>query len=227
MVSLFKPPTMKNRCYFIGTPGGTGVVARHFFALGRELAARGNTVKLLTPRAADATSPDDENPEVLVWPSPRPTCLRDALFLGKEIRRSRPDCVVANFAAVNWICLVGWLLRVKHRIVFYHTLRSAIEMDLQNTSLVTLKLLRLRKRFVYSLATSLVANSAAALKDLQFGYGVPRGKCAVQHFGLADPCERLPIVAVEAREDTVLCVGRLHPSKGRDILIDAISRLVH
>jgi hypothetical protein len=99
-------------------------------------------------------------------------------------------------------------------------------MDLQNTSLVTLKLLRLRKGFVYSLATSLVANSAAALKDLQFGYGVPRGKCAVQHFGLADPCERLPIVAVEAREDTVLCVGRLHPSKGQDILIDAISRLV-
>jgi glycosyltransferase involved in cell wall biosynthesis len=98
-------------------------------------------------------------------------------------------------------------------------------MDLQNTSPVTLKLLRLRKRFVYGLATGLVANSAAALQDLQSGYGVPSSKCAVQHLGVADPRQRLPLVPVEAREDTVLCVGRLHPSKGQDILIDAISKL--
>ncbi len=210
---------------FIGTAGGRGAVPAFFLALGRELATRGMSVKLIVPQADDPPPSGLGDVSVETWPSKRPTRLADAFFLAKLIRRHRPRYLVANAAAVNWMCLVGWLLRVRHRLVFYHTLRSQIEMDLQHTSPVAVKLLRLRKRFVYRLATSLVANSAAALKDLQSGYGVPWSKCAVQHLGLADPCERLPSVPVEARENTVLCVGRLHPSKGQDILIDAISRL--
>lgn len=216
---------MKKRCFFIGTPGGTGAVASHFCALGRELAARGHEVKFLIPRADAAASPGGGNPELLVWPSARPTGLRDALFLAKLIRRFRPDCFMANFAAVNWMCVVGWLLRVEHRNIFYHTLRSQIEFDLRNTSRLKLNLLRFRKRFVFRLATGLLANSSAGAEDLLTGYGVPESKCTVQYLGLADPCVSQPMLPVEAREDTVLCVGRLHPSKGQDILIDAIAGL--
>src|SRR5437868_92767 len=120
---------MHKFCYFIGSPGGASAVSRQFEALGKELLGRGHEVRIISPVSEIDGDGGRRGTANLAWPSPRPTRSADALFLTRLIRRYHPDCMVANFAAVNWMCLIGWLLRVKHRIAFYHTLTSQLDRD--------------------------------------------------------------------------------------------------
>ena len=164
----------------------------------------------------------EQNPATLVWPSPRPTRFADALFLSRLIRRHRPDCLLANFAAVNWMCLIGWLNRVTCRIAFYHTLSSQIESDGQASHERVKGMSFLRKRLVYQAATAVAGISQAALLDARNMYGVPARKCMLWRFSMADPARRFPIQPAADREDLVVCGGRLFPSKGQDVLISAL-----
>jgi glycosyltransferase involved in cell wall biosynthesis len=214
---------MKKGGCFIGTPGGTGAVASHFAALGEELARRGHEVKMLVPRGASISSETGANPEFLSWPSSRPTKLADALFLARLIIRCRPELVFANFAAVNWMLLVGWLARVPCRIAFYHTLSSQIEKDTQAPQASRLRMQRFRKRQVFRLATHIVANSKATQRDARCTYRLPVGICTAQALGLVDPADRLILSSGRERQDLVVCTGRLHASKGQDVLINALA----
>jgi glycosyltransferase involved in cell wall biosynthesis len=213
---------MKKRCYFIGAPAGPGSVAGHFLALGRELANRGHEVKLISPSSTSNEGQNSQNLAVFAWPSARPTRLADALFLVRLMRRYRPDCLIANFAAVNWMCLMGWLFGVKHRLAFYHTLSTQLGQDVSGTRHGLERLTWLRKRLVYKAATSIVANSQAALLDIQNAYGVPAEKCKLWRYSMADPAHRIRIQQPGEREDTVVCAGRLYPSKGQDVLLQAL-----
>jgi glycosyltransferase involved in cell wall biosynthesis len=216
---------MKKGCYFIGASGGVGAVASHFAALGQELAARGNEVKIISHSADVNGQLREQNPATLVWPSPRPTRFADALFLARLIRRHRADCLLANFAAVNWMCLVGWLYRVKHRIAFYHTLSSQMESDGQasHERVKGMSVLRNRKRLVYKTATCVAGISQAALLDARNTYGVPARKCRLWRFSMSDPARRFHLQPPADREDLVVCAGRLFPSKGQDVLISALA----
>jgi glycosyltransferase involved in cell wall biosynthesis len=179
---------------------------------------------MLFPRGAGAASGSDGgNPEFLSWPSSRPTRLADAVFLAKLVRRHRPDCLIANFAAVNWMIVIGWLFGVRCRIAFFHTLSSQLNKDTQTSQAFQIRMLRFRKRQVFKLATHMVANSKAAQQDAQNSYGFRQGKCNAQPLGLADPAKWLPLALASEREDMVVCAGRLHPSKGQDVLIKALA----
>jgi glycosyltransferase involved in cell wall biosynthesis len=213
---------MKKGCYFIGAPGGSGAVTSHFAALGQELAARGNEVKIISHSADVNGELREQNPVTLVWPSPRPTRFADALFLARLIRRHRPDCLIANFAAVNWMCLVGWFYRVTCRIAFYHTLSSQIESDEQVSRGRLKGITFLRKRLVYQTATCVAGISQAALLDVRNTYGVPARKCTLWRFSMSDPARRFHLQPPADREDLVVCAGRLYPSKGQDVLISAL-----
>jgi glycosyltransferase involved in cell wall biosynthesis len=162
------------------------------------------------------------NPATIIWPSRRPTRLADALFLGRLVLRFRPDCLVANFAAVNWMCIVGWLLRVKHRIAFYHTLSTQLDRDSQNGRKALGKFSWFRKKLVYKTATCIVGNSEAALLDAQAAFGIPAKKCKLWQYSMPDPAARFNLVASGEREDLLVCAGRLSPSKGQDVLLAAL-----
>ena len=213
---------MQKGCYFIGAPGGTGAVANHFTALGVELARRGHRVKLISSRSEGEDGGNGCNPALLAWPSARPTRLADAFFLARLIRRYRPDCLVANFAAVNWMCLVGRLFGVKDRIAFYHTLRGQIDADYHAGPGLSQRIRSFRKKFVYQTATAIVGISNAALEDAQTGYGVPAEKCTLWRYSMPDPEPRLHPPPTRDRENVVVCAGRLYPSKGQDVLIAAL-----
>jgi glycosyltransferase involved in cell wall biosynthesis len=191
-------------------------------ALGLELAQRGHNVKIISPLGKTGGRASDGNPEILGWPSTRPTRLTDALFLARLIRRHRPDCLIANFAAVNWMCLIGGLLRVKHRIAFYHTLSGQIDADYHAGRWMARRIQGFRKKLVYQTATAIVGISKAALQDAQSAYGVPSGKCKLWRYSMPDPAPRLHPPAAGDREDVVVCAGRLYPSKGQDVLIAAL-----
>ena len=189
---------MKKGCYFIGAPGGAGAVAGHFAALGLELARRGNSVKIISHSDDAIGQFEKQNPQSLVWPSPRPTRFADALFLARLIREHRPDCLLANFAAVNWMCLVGWWYRVACRMAFYHTLRSQMQSDIKGGQIRVSKISTLRKRVVYRTATCVAGISQAALLDAQSSFGIPARKCRLWRYSMPDPARNFPAVEASA-----------------------------
>ena len=151
------------------------------------------------------------------------------MFLRTLVRERHPHALIANFGSVNVMMAVGWLHRVPLRIAWYHTLSSATELDCGHFSWRD-RLQSLRKRFVYRAATHIVANSNATCADVQRTYGVSNTRCRVfynslpQSPGVEEPLSAgTDSGAVQGR--LLVCVGRLHPCKGHDVLIRAAARL--
>ncbi len=215
--------SMSPQCYFIATSQPDAAVSQQFFALATALATRGHRVVLLVDGQHKELENSDANPTIRTWPSKRPVHVRDALFLGRLIRQHHPDCLISNFGAVTLMLSVGWLLRVPHRIAWYHTLSTQIKLD---SKLPRWKwwLLKLRKRSTYSLATCLVPVSEAASRDLQNTYGVPSTRCRVCLNSLRDPGLAYSVQPVR-QAARVICVGRLDRCKGQDVLIRAVALL--
>ena len=214
---------MKSQCYFIGTSLGDNPVPDHFMALAKELVRRGHRVVILAPHRRLELENHRGNPAIYMWPSERPTKLRDALFLFRLIREWRPACLIANFAAVNIMTVAGWLAGVPARVVWYHTISGQLAQDSLAPPWKT-KLLNARKRLVYHAATHIVANSAATAADVQGVYAVPKSKCRMFFNSLADPMIESQRTA-SPMNGKLICVGRLFPSKGQDVLIRALAIL--
>lgn len=213
-----------SRCYFLSLTWSDSPVSKHFRALGFELARRGHRVVLLVDQQNHAVEDHGGNPAVYIWPSRRPTKLRDALFLRRLIQHYRPDCLVAAFGAKNVMTCVGKWMGVPNRVVWYLTLSAAIEID-GRISKWKLKLLRLRKRLVYHLVTHMLPNSQAGSEDAQRCFGVAPGKCKVFYLSLPDPRRELGELDCQRDEHRVVCVGRLDPTKGQDVLLHAAALL--
>lgn len=196
---------------------------RQSLALGEKLSARGHRVVLLLPGPRTHECDDlVNNPGVVVWPSKRPTHVKDALFLVRLIGKLQPTHLVANFGSVNLMMTIGYGLRVPNRISWYHTLSTAMD----NPHLVwKRRLQRFRKRFVYRAATDIVTNSAAMKRDVMDVFGVPSGKITVFPNSIADPLPGRQEHLTPVERDRIICVGRLHPVKGQDVLLHALSRI--
>jgi glycosyltransferase involved in cell wall biosynthesis len=216
-----------NRCFFIATPGGESAVAYHFMALGKALAEQGCRVIMLIDGQRKEKERKEGNPLVYTWPSKRPVKFRDAYFLFKLMGKFRPDCLIANFGAVNVMLLVGWFRRVRLRFCWYHTLTTQIAID----SVLPpwkLNLLHLRKRRVFKLATYIVPVSKAALIDATTFFGVSPHKCRVIYNCLCDPLHlaqgKTPIGKYDL-PPRLICAARFDPVKAQDILIRAAAIL--
>src|SRR5438067_349233 len=61
---------------------------------------------------------------VVEWPNRRPNTLKDLLFICRQILRRKPEIFIAHFGATNISMIAAWLLRVKYRICWIHTLTS-------------------------------------------------------------------------------------------------------
>lgn len=203
--------------FFISTSGGNQSIPHYFFALARELAHRGHQVTLLVSGQARASEEPARDVAILTWPSVRPTSWRDALFLSRLLRRHRPDCIIGNFAAVNLCLLLGWLHGTRVRVAWYHTMRQAIEAD-DSVPQWKWVWLKWRKRWVYRLATQIIANSRAAAADIQQVFGVVPAKCAV-----LPPLIPTPELVNRVRQpNKIVCVGRVTTAKGTATLIRAL-----
>ncbi|MBN2474335.1 MAG: glycosyltransferase family 4 protein [Pirellulales bacterium] len=209
------------RCYCISLSCGESAISEHFRGLGDELARRGNRVSLFLTGQPDDVGDSRGNPAVHAWPSRRPTRLVDAVFLAKQIARCRPDCLVGSFSAVNWMLLVGRMMRVPCRVACSHTLSAQIDCD---SPLPRWKRrgLMWRKRLVLRTASFVWTNSDACQQDVMTRFHVPPVKCIRFQYTLRDPLEDgavrpRPI----SRPDAFVCVGRLNPSKGQDVVVRA------
>lgn len=185
-----------------------------------ELVRREWQVVVLIPGLSSDQLVTEGNPQILTWPSRRPTRFKDAIYLARLIKQYRPTCLIANFASVNWMMLVGWLFGVKKRIAWYHTVIDAAE---ERNWITELKIFR--KRLVYKLATHIVAVSDfVKSRDLVTEYRVLPEKITVFHNMVGDP---LSAGLVPCPEKNILTyTGRLEYWKGVDILIKAMPEIV-
>jgi glycosyltransferase involved in cell wall biosynthesis len=219
---------MSSHCYFVSTSGGRGPIPSHLMELSRTLAQRGHRVIILVGNHKKYLENHKTNPSTYAWPSTRPTKLRDAIFLFKLIRYLKPDCLIANFASVNLMMLIGWLTRVPHRVCWYHTMSHQLAFDRQTNNISRWKqqFLQVRKRLIYSFATKIVAVSEAALRDVCHVFHIAKEKGLVFYNDLQDPLPLQGIENLTSPSFKLICVGRLFFSKGQDVLIRAIAQLV-
>lgn len=200
-------------------------VPSHFKALGDELVRRGHQVIILVDRLATELEDRSGAPLVLTWPSRRPTKIKDAIFARSLFSRYRPDCLIANFGAVNLMTIIGWLTRAPVRVVWYHTLNEAIKID-NKLPAWKRKTLILRKRMVYRLATHFVPVTLAAQRDICSIFGVPPERCSVFYNALDDPAgaeqPKADYPSSSSGDYQIVCVGRFAPVKGQDVLIRAL-----
>jgi glycosyltransferase involved in cell wall biosynthesis len=143
-------------------------------------------------------------------------------MLFKLLKGRQQDAIISSFDAVNLAVVVGALAGVRRRIVWYRTLTAQIEQDWPDSKL-KLRWLQWRKKQVYRLATHLATVSEHARNELWAVYRVRRQKCHIIHTCRPDPMdilgEKPPRHAPAAK---VICVARMHPSKGIDVLLKAV-----
>lgn len=214
---------MSQYCFFIAASWGDAAVPKHFKALAHRLVERGHRVVYLPH--GQQVSIDDGDFHVRSFPSPRPTKSRDFLFLHRLVREYQPDCMIANFGAVNIVNIVAWLNRVPCRIDWYHSLSKAFELDKSVSELKWASLV-LRKRLVYKFASTIVAVSEATRDDLIAVYNVDKNKTLVFYNNLPDPLRHFQISdEKESHPVVVTCVGGFFQWKGQDILIEATKKV--
>jgi glycosyltransferase involved in cell wall biosynthesis len=144
---------------------------------------------------------------LLNWPSPRPTKLRDFLFLRRQIKKFRPQLMLSTFGANNMFLIGGYLSGVRHRIVTHRTISSHFKSS-------AFKLFRKKK--VFKLATQIISNSGATKEDLIRTFGVAPEKVKVVYNAVSNPNIQ------ETRDpNLILYAGRLSTNKGIDVLLKA------
>ena len=217
---------MNHQCYFIGTGASQAVAPLQFRALAHELARRGHTIVLLVDGKRTDVEKHDANPATWSWPSRRPTHFRDFAFLFRLIRAFQPDCLIGNFGSTNVLTVMGWLMRVRCRLVWYHTVHTQSDLDWRKPAWI-LSLLRIRKGGVYALATAIIAVSQAARRDVVATFRVREDKVSVFRNALSDPLESKGSCDGSPSEEDrlVVCAGRFAAIKGQDLLIRAIAAL--
>ena len=210
----------------ICTSGPKSPLSKQNWALARALATAGHEVTLLIDHEMHDLVGLWEGCTVLTWPSRRPVHWRDAFFLWRLFKRSRPDAILANFGSVNLAVLIGFLCRVPIRVAWYRTLSDQIALDTPNQVRWKTAFLAKRKAIVYRLATHIAPVSEAAQADVCKTFAVPLEKCRIFHTCREDPREALGDQLVEkADRMRIVCVGRLNRSKGQDILLHAMKEL--
>ncbi|MCG8459499.1 MAG: glycosyltransferase family 4 protein [Holophagales bacterium] len=211
--------------------GGGLSVPVYFKALADELVDRGHRVTLVvTGGERPIEAGTEDRLEVCFWPDGRGASWRDGRFARRLLRRVRPDVCIANFSAVNLLMLLGKAHGVPVRIAYYHTLLEQVRADGGGRSLAG-RLRIVRKAAIYRMATHLVAVSERAAEDLTSIYRLPAGRITCFHNAAPDPLEgegpgiELGHSPSKARDPRAVAAIRLDPSKGPDLLLDAVAAL--
>ena len=122
---------------------------------------------------------------------------------------------ISVFGSVNIFLIVGFLCRVKIRVAWISTL---------STQFTQKKILVFRKSLVYKLATNIIANSNATKLDAVKIYKVAQEKIKVLPNSVKDFYNE--VSNNEEKEiKSITYVGRLHKSKGVQILIRAFYQI--
>jgi len=167
---------------------------------------------------ADVVDNNIPNPSSLItikkWPSKKLKRMDNFLFLIKEVWIHRPIMMISNFSSVNLFLTVGYLFRIKNRIAWCH---SISEQFLPKRPLLD------HKKLIYSLATTIVANSNSTKKDLVKTFSVPESKIKVYY----NAVRKRRLAAQNVEKNQIVYAGRMDSSKGVETLINSMSEVLN
>ncbi|MCB1053124.1 MAG: glycosyltransferase family 4 protein [Acidobacteria bacterium] len=164
--------------------------------------------------------PLPEGLEIRAWPGTgRPNQLRHLFWFLKIGLKFKPHLVVGHFSGAIPAILGSKLLfwRRTKTFIYYHTLRSQLELDRSRQNLLGMFRFWRRKLFYRLFCDSVLANSVRAKQDFDRHFKMSK---SISHLtplpdrfqGLSEPTRQLCFL------------GRLDRSKGLDILLKAVSK---
>jgi glycosyltransferase involved in cell wall biosynthesis len=186
-------------------------ITEYFQKLSEKLIEHNYHIIILTNEQRTDLIDKNSNPTILTWPSYYPTKLKDFLFIKDVIKEYKPIAIISNFSATNFSLIAGKLFGVPNRIVWIHTISTAM-MEVDNWKFT-------RKRFIYKLATHFIANSNATKKDAIERYKIDKSKIDV----LYNLIYRKDNLIAKEKTDEIIFVGRFYKAKGIDVLIRAMA----
>lgn len=195
--------------------------------LANELVERGCRVTVVTDLQRHDLVGSTKSGRVATWPSYHPTGTRDFAFFYDLLRRESPDAILANFGAIYIAMLAGALRRVPIRMAWYRSLASQRRLDSASGRPAAAWIADPAKRAAFRLATHVVPVSAEARDEVSTRYHVPAAKCRVIPTRRPDPAEEFGLSHVPAGIGSrIVCVARMVPSKGQDVLLRAFARIL-
>ena len=183
-------------------------VSDYFIELSNKLSQEFRVI-IITDSIKDHQVAISSEVKVFKWPSRRPTKWKDFNFLIQKVKEYRPEMMISMFGSINIFLLVGYCMGVKHRLPWSRTISTQFD---------TKKSLLLRKKFLYRLATKVIANSYATKQDLVENFGVSEKKIEVFYNAVKD----YAIANTQVQRNKILFVGNMWPSKGVDTLLDSM-----
>ncbi|MGN6617193.1 MAG: glycosyltransferase family 4 protein [Ilyomonas sp.] len=188
-------------------------------ALALKLSKDNKVVFLNAKKTSKSITIINDNLAVHEWPGKRPVGWKDFLFALKLMRKQRPDVIITNFAANDIMLFASWLIGIKKRVCYFHTM---VQQHIEDYGKLDWRqrINIFRKGFAFRLATHMLPSTNASKKDLVRYYKVKKEKAFVFPNALPDT-----IIRNRSEDNTVGFLGRLHRSKGVDVLINAFKKI--
>lgn len=209
----------------VRSPGGTPTrsVADFVAAVAAALVEQGDAVRLLftgrVPNAFEIPWLEEHKLSWTYWGDARPTTVRHARVLDEALRSWHPDAVMFEFGAVSLGLTCSWARGIPVRMARYLTAMQAMHHDSQHVSRAKIW----RRRLVYRCATHVAVNARSLVDEVTRVYRVPVERVLLQLQGVHRPPD--PPLPFGQRSRELVCVGRLAPTKGQHVLIEALGRL--
>ncbi len=130
-------------------------------------------------------------------------------FLLSLVVRHKPEVLVGNFSSVGPLMIFGFLMRVKTRIAWCHSISQQF---------VEKRPFFDKKKYIYALTTKIFANSTATKEDLIRSFKIDPSKIEIFYNALRTPqAGNKPLSPLQ-----LTYAGRLDESKGLITLIQAM-----
>lgn len=148
------------------------------------------------------------------WPSNRPVYFKDFIFYFKLLKKHQPVMTISLFGSVNLNIITSYILNIKYRIAWVRSLSTQFH---QNPIKV------FRKSIVYKYATNIIANSYSTAIDASVVYNIKLKKIKVLSNSVINYYDDYKNLKVD--NDKIVYVGRLHKTKGVNVLINSFGIL--
>ena len=136
----------------------------------------------------------------------------------RVIKLENPDVVVSNFSFVNPAVLSSKLLKIKHNIIWFHTLKSQMNFSKRNIFI---------KSVFMKLSTAIITNSKELQEEVIAEYNQKRNKVYALPFTTSIHHVEAASLALQKKSDLIYigCPGRINHDKNQNLLIDVLAVL--
>jgi len=213
------------KSYIICTSPPGKSASDYFFSIAKQLKKDGNDVIIIVDQNYDDLK-EIEGVKILTWPSTRPIKIKDFIFFYKICKKYKPNVTYSQYGSTNIALFVSWLLRIPYRLNYWHTMFKAVEIDVQKNKIKVFIQHFFKKHILKNFATHIFINSDENKKQIVQHYKINPNKITVFYLLIQDNFSSVPINCYAERKQQISFVGRIDKSKGQELVIDMIPKII-